>query len=40
MNEISHLAELLILKQRHRPTGTIKLEIQEKITKFKDIQNN
>ena len=40
MNEISHLAELLILKQRHGPTGTIMLEFEEMFTKFKDIQNN
>ena len=40
MNEISHLAELLILKQRHGPTGTILLEFEEMFTKFKDIQNN
>ena len=39
MNEISHLAELLILKQRHGPTGTIMLEFEEMFTKFKDIQN-
>ena len=40
MNEISHLAELLILKQRHGPTGNIMLEFEEMFTKFKDIQNN
>ncbi len=40
MNEISHLAELIILKQRHGPTGTIMLEFEEMFTKFKDIQNN
>ncbi len=40
MNEISHLAELLILKQRHGPTGTVMLEFEEMFTKFKDIQNN
>ena len=40
MNEISHLAELLILKQRHGPTGTIMLEFEDMFTKFKDIQNN
>ncbi len=39
MNEISHLAELLILKQRHGPTGTIMLEFEEMFTRFKDIQN-
>jgi len=40
MNEISHLAELLILKQRHGPTGTIMLEFEEMFTRFKDISNN
>ena len=40
MNEVSHLAELLILKQRHGPTGNIMLEFEEMFTKFKDIQNN
>ena len=28
MNEVSHLAELLILKQRHGPTGTIMLNLR------------
>ena len=36
MNEISHLAELIISKQRHGPTGTITLEFEEMFTKFKD----
>ena len=40
MNEVSHLAELLIMKQRHGPTGNINLEFEEMFTKFKDIQNN
>ncbi len=40
MNEVSHLAELLIGKQRHGPTGNIMLEFEEMFTKFKDIQNN
>ena len=40
MNEVSHLAELLILKQRHGPTGTIMLEFEEMFTRFKDIQNS
>ncbi len=40
MNEISHLAELIILKQRHGPTGTIMLEFEEMFTKFKDLQNS
>ena len=40
MNEVSHLAELLISKQRHGPTGNITLEFEEMFTKFKDLQNN
>ena len=40
MDEVSHLAELLIMKQRHGPTGNIMLEFEEMFTKFKDIQNN
>ena len=36
MNEISHLAELIIGKQRHGPTGMITLEFEEMFTKFKD----
>ena len=40
MNEVSHLAELIIQKQRHGPTGNIMLEFEAMFTKFKDIQNN
>ena len=40
MNEVSHLAELIIGKQRHGPTGNITLEFEEMFTKFKDIQNS
>ena len=40
MNEVSHLAELIISKQRHGPTGNITLEFEEMFTKFKDLQNN
>jgi replicative DNA helicase len=40
MNEVSHLAELMISKQRHGPTGNITLEFEEMFTKFKDLQNN
>ena len=40
MNEVSHLAELIIGKQRHGPTGNISLEFEEMFTKFKDLQNN
>ena len=40
MNEVSHLAELIIGKQRHGPTGNISLQFEEMFTKFKDLQNN
>ncbi len=40
MNEISNLAEIIISKQRHGPTGNINLEFEAMFTKFKDIQNN
>ena len=40
MNEVAHLAELLIHKQRHGPTGNIMLEFEEMFTKFKDLQNS
>jgi Replicative DNA helicase len=40
MNEISNLAEIIIGKQRHGPTGNIMLEFEAMFTKFKDIQNN
>jgi len=40
MNEVSNLAELIIGKQRHGPTGNIMLEFEAMFTKFKDIQNN
>ena len=40
MNDISHLAEIIIGKQRHGPTGNIMLEFESMFTKFKDLQNN
>ena len=40
MNDISHLAEIIIGKQRHGPTGNIMLEFEAMFTKFKDLQNN
>tara|TARA_B100001250_G_scaffold66830_1_gene53344 strand:- start:9184 stop:10602 length:1419 start_codon:yes stop_codon:yes gene_type:complete len=39
MNEVSILAEIIIGKQRHGPTGKIMLEFEEMFTKFKDTQN-
>ena len=40
MNEISNIAEIMIGKQRHGPTGNIKVEFEAMFTKFKDIQTN
>ena len=39
MNEISHLAEIMISKQRHGPTGNVKVEFEAMYTKFKDLEN-
>ena len=38
MNEVAHLAQILIAKQRHGPIGNIDLEFEEMFTKFKDLQ--
>ena len=40
MNDISNLAEIMISKQRHGPTGNIKVEFESMFTKFRDIQTN
>ena len=40
MNEVANLAEILIHKQRHGPTGNLMLEFEPMFTKFKDIQNS
>jgi len=40
MNEISTLAQIIIAKQRHGPTGNIDLEFEAMFTKFKDTQNS
>ena len=40
MNEVSNMAEIIIGKQRHGPTGNVFLEFEAMFTKFKDIQNN
>ena len=40
MNEVAHLAEIIIGKQRHGPVGKITLEFEEQFTKFKDTQTN
>ncbi len=36
MSEIAHLAQIIIAKQRHGPTGNIDLEFEAMFTKFKD----
>ena len=40
MNEVSHLAQIIIGKQRHGPIGNVTLEFEERFTKFKDTQTN
>jgi replicative DNA helicase len=40
MNEVAHLAEIIIGKQRHGPIGNITLEFEERFTKFKDTPFN
>ena len=40
MNEVSHLAEIIIGKQRHGPVGKVTLEFEEQFTKFKDTQSS
>jgi len=39
MGEISHMAEIMISKQRHGPTGNVKVEFEAMYTKFKDLDN-
>ena len=40
MGEVSSMAEIIIGKQRHGPTGNVFLEFEAMFTKFKDIQNS
>ena len=39
MDEVSRLADIMIGKQRHGPTGNIKVEFEAMYTKFKDLEN-
>ena len=39
MDEISSLAEIIIGKQRHGPTGNVKVEFEAQYTKFKNLEN-
>ena len=38
MDEISTLADIMIGKQRHGPTGNIKVEFEAMYTKFKNLE--
>jgi len=39
MDEISRLADIMIGKQRHGPTGNIRVEFEAMYTRFKDLEN-
>jgi len=39
MDEISSLAEIIISKQRHGPTGNVKVEFESMYTRFKNLEN-
>ena len=39
MDEISQLAEIMIGKQRHGPTGNVRVEFEAMYTKFKNLEN-
>ena len=40
MNDVNGLADIILGKQRHGPTGTIKVEFEGIFTKFKDLNKN
>ena len=40
MNEILGSADIMIGKQRHGPTGNVKVEFEAIYTKFKDAQKS
>ena len=39
MNDVNGLADIILGKQRHGPTGTVKVEFEGIYTKFKDLTN-
>ena len=39
MDEITSLAEIMISKQRHGPTGNVRVEFEAMYTKFKNLEN-
>ena len=39
MNDVHGLADIIIGKQRHGPTGNIHVEFEGMYTKFKDLSN-
>ncbi len=40
MNDVNGLADIILGKQRHGPTGTVKVEFEGIYTKFKDLSRN
>jgi len=40
MNDVNGLADIILGKQRHGPTGTVKVEFEGIYTKFKDLPKN
>ena len=40
MNEISWIADIMIGKQRHGPTGNVKVEFEGIYTKFKNAEKH
>jgi len=40
MNDVNGLADIILGKQRHGPTGTVKVEFEGIYTKFKDLNRN
>ena len=40
MNDVNGLADIILGKQRHGPTGTVKVEFEGIYTKFKDLKRN